>query len=315
MPELFKFLEHLKPHIPPGGIPVSGNEEVWLLDNTAYRSSPSEPWTAEFITAFFHHSGPHREKVAAAVVALMHHLGIAKGDKETEDRVHERIAPFIASVAFNRTVDVIYEPNAEGGGQLHLGPSDGNGLSIQTFTLPIIDAKTKREPTAAVGSVPFKVLKGKDESGDSQTITFETGTTYLAEDGGWGVFSDLDDTVKVSCVNNHDLLLKNTFVNVPEHSHGLPEMYQALQSALSTPEQPVPFIYISASPYNLYPFLRKFLVNSAYPKGSIQLRDMSWMDIHNWFSIHGDSFFHAEPVQKYKDERFVRFSTSFPRFY
>lgn len=38
------------------------------------------------------------------------------------------------------------------------------------------------------------------------------------------------------------------------------------------------WFYLSASPYNLYPFLRRF-INDNYPRGTIVLRDASWMDL------------------------------------
>lgn len=39
-----------------------------------------------------------------------------------------------------------------------------------------------------------------------------------------------------------------------------------------------PWFYLSASPYNLYPFLRDF-THRYYPRGQLILRDASWMTI------------------------------------
>jgi hypothetical protein len=327
MAALFNFIEKLKPHLPLGDVSIIDKDEVWLLDNTAYRSSPSEPWSAEFVIAFFHHSKSTQDKISDAVVALMHVLGITVTDDEaTHERVRERITPFIRPIGAHLTVDAVYELNAGQAGQLtqlHLGPSDLNGISSQVLTLPVVDPATGLPPAAAAtgGPLRFKVLAKETGSDQKMTSMYEIGNTYLAEDGGWGVISDLDDTVKISCVNNHHLLMQNTFVNVPQHSHGLPELYQAIRTAISTETQPAPFFYVSASPYNLYPFLRKFLLDSDFPNGTILLRYMSWENIHSWFSIKADSIFHAEPVKLYKDDRFVRlfpspcsapFSTLFP---
>jgi Uncharacterized conserved protein (DUF2183) len=308
MAALFSFVQALKPHVTVDDVAITNKDEVWLLDNTAYRSSPSAPWSAEFVIAFFRHHKSTQDKISDAAMALMHVLGITDSkDKATHDRILERIAPFVRPIGSKMTVDVIYEQNAEGVGQISLGPSDANGICTQILTLPIVDPKTSYTPTPAAGPLYFKVLAKETESDKTLTSSLEMGTTYLAEDGGWGVISDLDDTVKISCVNNHHLLLQNTFVNIPEHSHGLPELYKAINSAISTEAQAAPFFYVSASPYNLYPFLRKFLLGSAYPNGTIMLRDMSWENLHSWFSIKTDSLFHALPVKTYKDERFVRF--------
>ena len=199
MPELFTFLEHLKPHIPPEGVSATERDEIWLMDNTAFRSSPNDPWTAEFVTAYFHHNSGSQDKISAAISVLMHELGLADAQKETKDRIRERVAPLIRSIASNTTVDVIFEPNAEGGGQLHLGPSDGNGISSQIFAVPIVDPKTGKAPPPGSGPISMKVVQAETEAvvQASTTAILEEGRMFLAEDGGVGLISDLDDTSKV----------------------------------------------------------------------------------------------------------------------
>ncbi len=54
----------------------------------------------------------------------------------------------------------------------------------------------------------------------------------------------------------------------------MPELYTHIDNALSRPS----WFYLSASPYNLYPFLRTFL-RTHYPHGTTILRDASWMDL------------------------------------
>jgi hypothetical protein len=309
MPDLFKWIEKLKPHIPPEGLPASDRDEVWILDNTAFRSSPSEPWKAEYVAAYFHHNKASREKIADAVASMMHEMGLSDRDSSTKARIEERLAPFLRSIASNMTADAAYEPHDGGDsvGPLHLGPSDGNGISSQMVTLATAHLEPDRGPTTAHNPLTLKVSAKQAESAAQQSLTsgLESGCTYLAQDGGWAVISDIDDTVKISCVNDRKKLLENTFVNQPQHTDGMPELYQAIRSAVSTEACPAPFFYISASPYNLYPFLRNFIKSSDYPDGMIILRDMSWLDIHNWYSRHEDSFLHGIPVKDYKDDRFV----------
>jgi hypothetical protein len=199
MPELFKFIEQLKPHIPPSGIPATERDEIWLLDNTAFRSSPNDPWTAEFVSAYFHHNSEARTKISAAISILMHELGYAPDDKETEERIRTRLAPLMRSIASNMTVDVVFEPNHAGGGQLHLGPSDGNGISSQLFTVPVLDPETGKTPLPGTGPITMTVARSELEGAEqkSDTAILETGRLFLAEDGGFGLISDLDDTAKV----------------------------------------------------------------------------------------------------------------------
>lgn len=55
----------------------------------------------------------------------------------------------------------------------------------------------------------------------------------------------------------------------------MPELYRHIHS-LITPTSS--WFYLSASPYNLYPFLREFR-QAHYPHGTIILRDSSWMTV------------------------------------
>lgn len=55
----------------------------------------------------------------------------------------------------------------------------------------------------------------------------------------------------------------------------MPELYKHIQTLIKDTSS---WFYLSASPYNLYPFLRGFRENH-YPHGTIILRDSSWMSI------------------------------------
>ena len=68
-------------------------------------------------------------------------------------------------------------------------------------------------------------------------------------------------------------ILRSTFVSEPAPIQGMPELYSHVKSALNPT-----WYYLSASPYNLYPFLRPFL-HAHYPPGPIVLRDASWQDL------------------------------------
>jgi phosphatidate phosphatase APP1 len=55
----------------------------------------------------------------------------------------------------------------------------------------------------------------------------------------------------------------------------MPELYAYLQTLVT---KSAPWFYLSASPYNLYSFLREFR-DAHYPHGQLILRDASWMTI------------------------------------
>lgn len=55
----------------------------------------------------------------------------------------------------------------------------------------------------------------------------------------------------------------------------MPELYKHIHSLIKPNSS---WFYLSASPYNLYPFLRDFR-QTHYPHGTIILRDSSWMSV------------------------------------
>lgn len=55
----------------------------------------------------------------------------------------------------------------------------------------------------------------------------------------------------------------------------MPELYAYLQTLISPAS---PWFYLSASPYNLYPFLSQFR-EQYFPQGTLILRDASWMNL------------------------------------
>lgn len=100
-------------------------------------------------------------------------------------------------------------------------------------------------------------------------------TTHLVEPTGWAVISDIDDTIKVTQTTSPLGILENTFcVEEPLPVEGMPDLYAHLKAKLQDPA----FVYLSASPYNLYPFLRSFRT-AHFPAGPLILRDASWQNL------------------------------------
>ena len=87
--------------------------------------------------------------------------------------------------------------------------------------------------------------------------------------------ADVDDTIKVTMTSDPIGILRSTFISTPTPIAGMPELYAHVHKLLG-PQSP--FFYLSASPYNLYPFLHSFR-NQHYPFGELILRDSSWMTI------------------------------------
>jgi phosphatidate phosphatase APP1 len=129
-----------------------------------------------------------------------------------------------------------------------------------------------------------------------------TGNIHFAGSEGWGVISDIDDTVKVTMTTSPVGILQTTLADVPKTTPGMPEFYKVLDESLKGPA----WFYLSASPYNLYPFLRDFLAEN-YPPGTKILRDASWMSLAGLLQ----SF--TVGVKDYKTSRIEKIHTWLPQ--
>jgi phosphatidate phosphatase APP1 len=83
----------------------------------------------------------------------------------------------------------------------------------------------------------------------------------------------------------------------------MPELYTFMQRLIT---KTAPFFYLSASPYNLYSFLRTFRENF-YPQGTIILRDASWRNLSGLLSNL------TLGTQAYKADRMVKIHSWLPK--
>lgn len=243
--------------------PVTKQDEVWLFDNTAFASTTREgkngrqstTWQAEFITAVFlqHPSSA----VSDAVVRLAEKIGLAN-DEQAKRTIEKRIRPFLMDIQPGKQVLALYGDDVH----LRFKPGGRNGISADIKTLP------SHAPAGMVIPTTAEVPRGT--TGLLQCKTF-----FSPPSSGWAVISDIDDTIKVTLTGEPIGILRSTFVDEPRPVAGMPELYRFLQKEILSTS---PFFYLSASPYNLYPFLRDFR-DAYYPHGQLILRDSSWMTI------------------------------------
>ncbi|KAJ9411144.1 hypothetical protein DTO045G8_776 [Paecilomyces variotii] len=236
---------------------------VWLLDNTAYRPvrrgrKGTQTWQAEIVACIF--AAGDREDIGEFVASLADAIGLdgeLGKDETVRRRIQERLQPFLTKISPSRSLTLeIPLPNGQRR-QHQLGPTNDNGIANQT--LPIDGRNVKN------GTVVKPYLKGWDD-----IVSMET---RFASPEGWLVISDIDDTIKYTQTPEPTGILRTTFAEEPKPIPGMPQFYSHVQKYL------VPtWFYLSASPYNLYPFLRQFL-RSNYSPGTLILRDFSWMDL------------------------------------
>ncbi|KAJ7574435.1 hypothetical protein C8J56DRAFT_979601 [Mycena floridula] len=104
---------------------------------------------------------------------------------------------------------------------------------------------------------------------------FTDATIYPSLPVGFGVISDVDDTIKITNVLNKAKLIQATMLDDPEPVPGMPELYKSLATSLFNPQ----FVYISGSPFHLYPFLKTFISDHFFfSKGPILLQNFTITD-------------------------------------
>ncbi|KAI0966097.1 hypothetical protein F4678DRAFT_476213 [Xylaria arbuscula] len=232
---------------------ITADDTVWLLDNTAYRNAETGAWEAEYVAAMFsQHSSC---AIVDAVGSIADKIQLAEHDPGYQT-LEERIKPFVQDIKPGAVAKALYEGRAH----LRLGPSGTNGIASEIKTLP-------GGRDGGIARTIAHVPKGADGLLNMKT--------FHADPEGWGLISDIDDTIKITQTSDPIGILRTTFLDEPQPTAGMPELYKHIHGLVGESSS---WFYLSASPYNLYPFLRDFR-EAHYPHGTIILRDSSWMSI------------------------------------
>lgn len=250
----------LGPKNPFGKKAKADEHEIWLLNNTAHKSANPRTggpeWEAEFVACYFYKGRKDITDFVSHIADAIGLDGTAGTDKVVRETIAKRLQPFISPIAPARTVEISIPSKAGAPVKQKLGPSDANGISSQVMET------------------------GGTDAADGTTVTYTTdgpeypqasGSLHFAVEDGWAIISDIDDTIKVTQTFSPIGILQTTFAEEPKTTEGMPEFYKILDSQFRPS-----WFYLSASPYNLYPFLLEF-VNDNYKPGTLILRDASWM--------------------------------------
>jgi len=264
----------------PLGKNVSKDDTVWLLDNTAFRHSRLRSWQAEYVAAVFERDP--KCKVADIVSSIAETVGLAD-DAQEKATIEERILPFLWDIRMVRIVKVAVE-----GKQLKMTPTNINGISTQVLKIPSADKGSMVKSLAKVPQGANGILEAQ---------------TFYAGPEGWGIISDIDDTIKVTMTSDPVGIIQKTFVDEATPVAGMPELYAQIRSFL--PDD-TPWFYLSASPYNLYPYLRDFR-DRYFPPGTLILRDFSWKAITGLLSAL------TMGTEEYKADRMKKVNSWLPK--
>ena len=157
-------------------------EEVWLLDNTAYRPvhvypHQPQPFQARFTAAYFkRYTGKDWSKAVASIADT---IGLADGEgrAQAEKTIAHRLKPFVQTIAPARYVDITL-PN---GTVAKLGPGGRSAVSEQII-VSIQDHKDG--DTAEISAIP------------TELCPHGAMLTHFAEPEGWLMVSGMSNPPK-----------------------------------------------------------------------------------------------------------------------
>lgn len=239
---------------------------VWLLDNTAWQSEagkniatsvqrerPAKPWQAEYTACFFAKGEEDTGRFVAWIADKIGLDGKLGENKDAMERIAKRVQPFINPTVPARKLSIQF-PSSKGVLQTQeLRPSARTGTSVQTL-------QTGGDLESDGDIIKVSTLRAFDPPAICHT--------RFAGPDGWAVISDIDDTIKYTQTPDAIGILRTTFADVPSPIKDMPELYSHIYDQLQSPA----WFYLSASPYQLYPFLRDFL-HEYYPAGQLILRN------------------------------------------
>ena len=143
-----------------------------------------------------------------------------------------------------------------------LSASGVDGHFESTLVIPA----AKVEEFVENSRIPYSAVTRSAESREF------TGEVNLVSPTGLSVISDIDDTVKISEVNNKKSLLNRTFFLDFAAAHGMSSLYS------DWAEQGVEIHFVSSSPWQLYAPLQEFLDAADFPESALNLKLVRFRD-------------------------------------
>ncbi|KDR77320.1 hypothetical protein GALMADRAFT_66735 [Galerina marginata CBS 339.88] len=213
-------------------------DEILVFDSPAFPDPINPANTLMSVQTFVSLRQINLSPVTAAVTGILASLGINVGD--SLNILQDRLKLF-GAVGLPGKSATLSIPGCSHVVKTAQTSGSDLGLSLETASLGKCSNSKEFTATASLGGI----LNDRNASA----------SIFSSPDSGFGVISDIDDTVKVSYVLDKVALLKATLLEDPKAVTGMPELYASLAKSLNDPQ----FVYVSGSPFQLYPFLKNFI--------------------------------------------------------
>ncbi|KAF9260650.1 hypothetical protein L218DRAFT_1051074 [Marasmius fiardii PR-910] len=263
---------------------INGLDEVLLFDSPAFQDPQNPENTLINVQSYVFLKQFDLGPLSSVIGDGLEKLGLDVGDQI--DRVLDRMKLFATVGLPGKEVKMTVEGCEK---QVTLPETGFKDLGVVTGSVSVGKCGNEAQFTATV-------------DGDDFTPDVKI---FPSTSDGFGVISDIDDTIKISNVLDKIKLAKTTLLDDPTPVAGMPEVYKSLATSLNQPQ----FIYISGSPFQLYPFLRDF-VETSFPTGPLFLRNFTITDLGLILDSFSDD---TNKKLEYKLSQIARVNTMYPQ--
>jgi phosphatidate phosphatase APP1 len=242
------------PAVPAPANELAADEEVVLVDTVAIRGPgpASSGWSIPVRAWVFE---PEADSDARRAVARLLADALDLGADAAANPIFvERSRWFLVDNERGKRLTVTVGPLT-----LALPPTGSDGHAVAIAELPAEAGATVAAPPTSIASV----------AADGRR--WEAAVTIIGPETPV-VVSDIDDTIKISEVTDRDRLLARTFLEPFSAVDGMPALYR------SWADRGAAFVYLSSSPWQLYPSLRAWMAEAGFPPGAWRLQEFRWKD-------------------------------------
>jgi len=231
-------------------------EGLFLVPSVAFRDHSSSQVSNENTNWMLYNQGWYYEENPIQATLITKSLQLLM--KEKVDK--ERVKLFTASGEDDKSLCI------DGLNRAMCTKTDDEGRIKNTFTMSNDEIQRFKQPGGNGGQVLFQV-----STPDKKLKA--AGEVYLCDDNGISFISDIDDTIKITGVTSSTQTLINTFSGEYKPVEDMANAYKMWETKYNAT-----FHYLTASPDQLYPFLKVFLNSKGFPSGSAHMRHFTWFD-------------------------------------
>ena len=266
---------------------IKRDETVVFFPGLAYKSLDGRQWIVEIHGWIFESTlANYIKKLAPKFL----HLKNSPNNLAAKKRMEERIHWFFVDNERNKKLSIRLA-----GTVYTLRKSKPNGHFYGTFRLPV--AQVARWKLDAYNRIGFAAVMQKNDP------RLFKGTIQFIPDRGISIISDIDDTIKLSEVHNKHRLLRNTFLQPYRIIPGMNSSYRRW-ARRSQRHRKLTFHYLTASPWQLYVPLQRFIRKNHFPPGTFHMR---------YFRIKDRTFFNLfKSPTSYKTVEIIKLLKKFP---